>query len=65
MDIAAESLYQGDVQTRQSIVVNEADRNWLVTRLHTVQTQYHLPALVIDYVALNQRDLARNRSQNS
>ena len=58
--VAAESLYQGwDAKQGKYTAVNEADRNWLVTRLHTVQTQYHLPVLVIDYVAPNQRDLAR------
>lgn len=58
--VAAESLYQSwDAKNHNYTKVSEADRSWLLAQLNKVQTDYHIPVLVIDYVAPNQRTLAR------
>ena len=62
--VAAESLYQGwDAQNSQYRAVSEADRNWLLGQFKHIQSQYQLPILVIDYVAPQQRELARKTAQ--
>jgi uncharacterized protein (TIGR01370 family) len=58
--LAAESLYQGwDGGTRRYIEVSEKDRAWLRAQLAQAQSHYRLPVLVIDYVPLRDRALAR------
>lgn len=58
--VAIESLFQGWNAAQQSYgVVSEQDRAWLLGQIKTIQTDYQLPILIIDYVAPNQRELAR------
>jgi hypothetical protein len=62
--VAAESLYQSwDAKNNQYTTVNDADRNWLLNQFKIIKTNYHLPVLVIDYVAPNQRALARKTAE--
>lgn len=58
--VAAESLYQGwNVNTQRFQPVSQTDRDWLYSQLNKIKTQYLLPILAIDYVATEQRTLAR------
>lgn len=58
--VAIESLFQSWNAARQSYQeVNESDRSWLLDRIKTIQTDYQLPVLIIDYVAPHDRELAR------
>jgi len=58
--VAAESLYQGwDANTQRFQAVSQTDRDWLYSQLNKIKTQYQLPILAIDYVATEQRTLAR------
>lgn len=62
--LAIESLFQGWSASKQSYQeVSEADRNWLLGQVKTIQTNYSLPIIIVDYVAPKQRDLARNTAQ--
>ncbi|MBP8053280.1 MAG: bifunctional glycoside hydrolase 114/ polysaccharide deacetylase family protein [Burkholderiaceae bacterium] len=58
--VAAESLLQGYVAASQSYrPVPLADREWLLAQFKRIQNEYHLPVIVIDYVPLGERALAR------
>ncbi len=58
--VAAESLYQGwDAKAQRYVEVGEADRRWLLAQLQGLQRDYGLPVLVIDYLPVEQRALAR------
>lgn len=58
--VAAESLFQGwDNATRSYVQVTESNRMWLLNQLNQVKTSYHLPVIIIDYVAPKERQLAR------
>ena len=49
--IAAESLYKTfDAEKKQYGNVPEKDRDWLISQLKRVRTEYRLPVIVIDYV---------------
>lgn len=62
--VAAESLFSGhDHATNGVVPVSEADRAWLLARLQEVKERYHLPVLVIDYVAAGQRERARQTAE--
>lgn len=62
--VAAESLYRAwDPASARYKAVSEADRNWLLGQLGQVRTQYRLPVLAIDYVAPNERALARDTAR--
>ncbi|MBE0622489.1 MAG: bifunctional glycoside hydrolase 114/ polysaccharide deacetylase family protein [Burkholderiales bacterium] len=58
--VAAESLYRGwDNSNKAYREVPEADRVWLLAQLKRVKDEYRLPVLAIDYVAPEERELAR------
>ncbi len=58
--VAAESLFQGwDNAKKHYTVVSENDRSWLNAQLNRIKNEYHLPVIVIDYAAPQQRQLAR------
>lgn len=58
--VAAESLYQSwNASKQQYQTVNSEDRAWLINQLQQVKNNYRLPILVIDYVANEERELAR------
>jgi hypothetical protein len=58
--VAAESLYRGwDAAAGRFVEVPEKDRQWLSTKLKSVQADYGKPVLVIDYVPAGNRKLAR------
>lgn len=58
--VAIESMFQGWNAAQQRYQeVGEDDRKWLMGQIKTIQANYHLPILIIDYVAPNQRELAR------
>jgi uncharacterized protein (TIGR01370 family) len=58
--VAIESLFQGWNAAQQRYQdVGENDRKWLMGQIQSIQSNYHLPILIIDYVAPNQRELAR------
>ncbi len=62
--VAAESLYRGwDEGSKRFVAVPEADRQWLKAQLKQAQDTYHLPVVVIDYVAAGERDLMRQTAQ--
>jgi hypothetical protein len=62
--VVAESLFQQyDARTRQYSVVKTEDREWLLGQLRKVREQYQLPVVAIDYVAPNQRELARQTAK--
>lgn len=58
--VAAESLFHAwnPAQQKYQPVADE-DRAWLLEQLDVVRREYQLPVLVIDYVAPEQRDIAR------
>ncbi len=61
--VAAESLFQSwDNATHEYKPVTESDRRWLLTELNRVKADYHLPVIVIDYVAPEHRRQARETS---
>jgi hypothetical protein len=63
--VAAESLFQRWNQASGSYSeVPQEDREWLLARLREVHEQYHLPVIVIDYVAPTDRDLMRKTAQS-
>lgn len=58
--VAAESLFQGyDAGKNTYGVVPEADRQWLLGQLRKARDGLGLPVIAIDYVAPDQRELAR------
>ena len=62
--VAAESVFQGHDPARGAVTpVSDADRQWLLARLQEVRERYRLPVLAIDYVAPDQRQLARQTAE--
>ncbi|QXL85864.1 endo alpha-1,4 polygalactosaminidase [Comamonas sp. NLF-1-9] len=62
--VAAESLYQRwNAQSKSYETVPPADREWLLAQLRTVRERDALPVLVIDYVPVDDRELARLTAQ--
>ncbi|XQU08742.1 endo alpha-1,4 polygalactosaminidase [Halomonas sp. LY9] len=62
--VAAESLYRGWNPTTQVYgAVPDSDQAWLYPQLARVRDQYQLPAIAIDYVPANNRELARDTAQ--
>ena len=62
--VAAESLYRGwDQKNRRYQAVPEADRAWLLGQLELVRTRHQRPVLAIDYVAPQERALARDTAR--
>ena len=62
--VAAESLYRGwDQKNRRYQAVPEADRTWLLGQLEQVRTRHQRPVLAIDYVAPQERTLARETAK--
>jgi hypothetical protein len=58
--VAAESLYRSyDHGEKRYREVSAEDRRWLSGQLARVRDEYKLPAVVIDYVAPAERELAR------
>lgn len=58
--VAAESLYrQWDARNQRYEEVKPESRQWLLDRLHAIRQRDGLPVLVIDYVAPDDRALAR------
>jgi len=58
--VVAESLFQGWDNVQHAYTpVNGADRQWLLNQLDHVKNTYHLPVIVIDYVAPQDRQQAR------
>lgn len=58
--VAAESLFAGwNATTKRYQAVAENDRRWLLNQLNKIRDTYHLPVIVIDYLAPNERDKAR------
>ena len=58
--VAAESLFQRwNLPHKKYQTVSNKDRDWLLEQLNLVRQEYRLPVLVIDYVAPEQRELAR------
>jgi hypothetical protein len=62
--VAAESLFQGwDNAAHSFVPVTAPDRQGLLSQLEKIKTSYHLPVIVIDYTAPQDRKLAREISQ--
>lgn len=62
--IAAESLFEGyDALTKQYRPVPPADREWLLTQLRRIRSDYRLPVIAIDYVAPAEREKARQTAR--
>ena len=62
--VAAESLFQGwDNATHGFVPVTEPNRLWLLAQLNQIKNNYHLPVIVIDYTAPQDRQLARDISK--
>jgi polysaccharide biosynthesis protein PelA len=62
--VAAESLFQGwDNFTHTFISITEPNRLWLLGQLNQITKNYHLPVIVIDYIAPQDRQLAREIAQ--
>lgn len=62
--IAAESLYRGWNNEKKSYtVITESDRAWLLQELNQAHNLYGLPVIVIDYVPLIKRNLARKTAK--
>jgi polysaccharide biosynthesis protein PelA len=58
--VVAESLFQGWNNASASYEsITESNRLWLMQQLDRVKNTYHLPVIVIDYVAPRERELAR------
>ena len=58
--VAAESLLQGYAPAQaQYRPVPPADREWLLAQFKRIRDEYQLPVIVIDYVPLAERALAR------
>ncbi|WP_240456824.1 endo alpha-1,4 polygalactosaminidase [Acidovorax sp. 1608163] len=62
--VAAESLYRSwNAGANRYEEVPDADRQWLLTQLRTIQTRDGIPVLAIDYVPPNDRALARETAK--
>ncbi|MDE2255836.1 MAG: endo alpha-1,4 polygalactosaminidase [Betaproteobacteria bacterium] len=62
--VAAESLYQGwDAGSQRYAPVAEGDRHWLLARFAELRAQHGLTGVAIDYVAPEQRELARHTAR--
>lgn len=62
--VVVESLFQTwDGSTATYKPVPDIDQNWLLEKLKAMKQAYHLPIYVIDYVAPNKRDLARQTAK--
>ena len=48
-----------DAQQQQFKAVSTNDQTWIKKQAEIVKQQYHLPVLMIDYVAAKDRSLAR------
>ena len=63
--VAAESLYRGwDAGKQAYVQVSQTDRDWLLGQLRKCQTDYQLPVIAIDYVAPEDRALARQTARS-
>ena len=63
--VAAESLLQGYAAASQSYrPVSLADREWLLAQFKRITDDYRLPVIVIDYVPLGERTLARTTARD-
>jgi len=59
--VAAESLFRGwDQQNGRYVEVPLDDRQWLLQQLQTIQQSHGIPAIVIDYLAPEHREDARD-----
>lgn len=62
--VAAESLFQGYDNSNSSYrVVPQADRDWLLGQLKKARDEYKLEVISIDYVAPDQKPLARQTAE--
>ncbi|MBL4760002.1 MAG: endo alpha-1,4 polygalactosaminidase [Mariprofundaceae bacterium] len=62
--VVAESLFQTwDIATATYKTVNDDEKKWLLEKLTGIQASYQLPIYVIDYVAPNKRELARQTAR--
>jgi len=62
--VAAESLFEGfDAAANQYRSVPPADREWLLTQLERIRSEYRLPVIAIDYVAPAEREKARQTAR--
>ena len=62
--VAAESLYRRwNAKAQRYEQVPEADRQWLLGQLRSIQQRDGLPVLVIDYVAPHDRALTRSTAE--
>lgn len=62
--VAAESLFRGWNQAEKRYQeVLPADRDWLIGQLRRARDEYKLPVLAIDYVAPEERALARTTAK--
>ncbi len=62
--VVAESLFQGyNAGESRYREVPEDDRRWLMGQLQKVKDDYRLPVVVIDYVPVAQRPLARDTAK--
>ncbi len=62
--VAAESFYRGwDAGSQQFVAVPEQDRNWLLARFAELRAQHGLTGVAIDYVAPEQREIARQTAR--
>lgn len=62
--VAAESLFQGWDAVKQAFSpVSATDREWILGKLQTCQTEYRLPVISIDYVPPESRALANETAQ--
>ncbi len=62
--VVAESLFESyDAASQRYRPVPEQDREWLRGQLKRVQSEYHLPAIVIDYLPAAQREQARQTAR--
>lgn len=58
--VAAESLFRGwNADKQRYVEVSAEDRSWLQGQLDTVRNRYKLPVLIIDYLPVKERKLAR------
>ena len=58
--IAAESLFQGwDAASQSYVLVQDKDRQWLLSRLQDARARFGIPISVIDYVPASQRERRR------
>ncbi|MDO8276635.1 MAG: bifunctional glycoside hydrolase 114/ polysaccharide deacetylase family protein [Burkholderiaceae bacterium] len=62
--VVAESLFQGwDAGNQSYREVPPQDRDWLLAQLRRCRDEYGLPVVAIDYVAPQQRELARETAR--